>query len=274
MNIIRGMGAMGEASLDLMMLMCRIVAWPIGTLHYLLVASGILPPHPAIAASTARTSKALRDCWFTRCAQELFAAVLRTPLRGAAIRRVRFDPAVPYPGGCVFATIHSPWARLLAHWCRERHDELVLTRPGWIRHLRDAGVDVNFHDLRRMVSHLRHGHSLFAAIDVFPDKDGCPVRFFGKDREASLLPARLAAAGGVPMVAAIAAVRGGRIEFSFGPALRVHGPEGERRATQALIAYVEARIADEPAIWNDTLHSGIWRRVRVGGHHSDYPAQE
>jgi hypothetical protein len=247
---------MRDACLDLLFALCEALSWPAGAIHALLVELHIVHPPATVAASSGRALfTALRDCWLAKGVRELLPLILASPLREAALRRVRLGNPVPGEG-CVFAVIHSSWGTWLCAWCRDRRRGLALANREW-RHLGDAAIECDFRSLRRAIAHLRAGGRLFAAADVFPAVGGCPIPFLGERRDATCLPSRLAAAAGVPVVAAVPIWRDGRIEVALGPVVRMGGETDERGATRTIMTFVEARILEEPCVWDETLRGGV-----------------
>jgi hypothetical protein len=248
---------MNEWVLACLLQACRIASWPAAILH------------AQLAHLPESRRRSLRACWFAYAVRELLPLVLRTSLRKAALARVFLDRSRLPAGGVVIATIHPSWTKLLSQWCRE-HRVLVLVRGGWSHELGEAAVGSRFEDLRRIIGSLREGGVLFVAADAFVDREGCFVPFLGELRHASLLPARLARAAGVPIVAAVPVFHDGRITLATGSTLRAHAARDEDAVTRAVMADLEKLILEHPAAWNETLRGGVgsWGRGsrRVGAH--------
>lgn len=253
--------AMGEALFHALFVLCHALSWPLALLHALLAAARIVHLPEAVALSRNPRFAALRRCWFTKCARELVPMLLASPMRREAMERVRFGPPAGCGDGCVYATLRSPWLKLLSACCREQRAGRVLVRGGKSRSWSETAIAADRAGLRAMIEGLRRGEPVFVAMEAFVDRDGCAVRFLGARREASLLPARLAAAARVPLIATMPVMRGSNVEFIFSPARRVQHRQ-EDGATREAMQWLEARVLEEPSIWNETLRFwvGILRR--------------
>ena len=244
--------------LDLVLILCRAASWVLAAAHLVLSRLGAARRSAVIPSSLT----ALRACWLARCVREAIPGLLATPLRRELLARVCFV-APPIAGGYLVATCHSPWVRLLSAWCRER-DALVFAASSWQPHLDGRLVTGGTHDLLRLVRHLRRGGLAFIMVDVFPLGRGCALRFLGHDRNATLVPARIASLAGVPIVPMVARFTGRRIEFATSPALHVGAAPGDvHDATRAVLAVVESAIQREPAVWNGALSGALHPRLRA-----------
>lgn len=251
---------MGKSLFDALLCTSHIASWPAGAVHAAIAALGLVSlPHVIVLSHGARFS-VLRRCWFAKGMRELLPFVLEGPARAAAMQRVRFEPPIPSGTGCVLATLRSPWIKLLSERCRELHAGRVLVRGGRSRQWREAAIAADREGLRSMIAHLRQGGRLFVAMEAFADGNGCPVHFLGERRQASLLPARLAQAANVPLMAAFPVERAGYIEFDYGPRASVHGRDDLVAATTAVMGYLERCVLDDPASWNESLRGWIGLR--------------
>jgi lauroyl/myristoyl acyltransferase len=246
-------------ALDMTLRTCRAASTIAAALHLALIRAGAAQAPRLFDASNLDMAR-LRDCWFARCAREVLALALRSPLRASALDLVSFEDAPGQNGGHIIAVCHSPWGRLLSHWCRERGSGLAFAAPGWNRHLGDAHVAGGYRELRRLVKHLKGGGRAFVVVDVFPQRRGCPVRFLGLDRLASMVAVRLSAAAGVPIIPAVPVFRGGYIEVIYGTANAAPVREERADVVRSLLEFVETQIRACPASWHGTMQG--WLRPR------------
>ena len=240
--------------------LCRALSWPLGTLHAVLSCAGIVRLPRAVALSGATPEAALRQCWFTKLAREVLPWVLSSPLRAGAFARIGFEARGFPPQGCVVATLHSPWTRLLSQWAADQSIALVLVRHGWSRDLRGAAVDANNRGLRRMLKHLRRGGIVVVAIDAFPEHGGCAVAFLGEPRRAPTLAARLARKAAVPLVAMVPTWQDDQLRLVAAPPVMVREGCDEAAATRRAIAFIDRCVREDPARWNESVRRGVGLR--------------
>lgn len=233
---------------------CRFLSSWIASLHSLSVYAGHSRVSRCLSNCPDGLYRTLRDIWFTRLVRELLTPVLKTPLRGAALALVDCAPPANFANGCVIAICHTPWARLLAEWCREREFALVLAGGVWVYRSGHLHVPGGVAGLRRLVRHLRDGGRAVVIADVFGRSRRCPVRFLGEDRLASLLPARLATLARVPLQAAVPSLQANRIHIRFGPRFTAGTSAVEQQTiTQSLLSFFEREIRRRPALCNYIL---------------------
>lgn len=102
-----------------------LLALPVSGIHYLAVRLHLLGVCPCIAAKPKRLARTLYDLWFTRIARDRIEKIAAILAKMSHIRESGLDEIVtlqsPLPqGGCVFATLHSPWNYAVALWANSR----------------------------------------------------------------------------------------------------------------------------------------------------------
>ena len=236
------------------LLICRLPVLPLAALQYLQlrIAHGYL--YACLRGCPSGLYATLCDLWSTRIAREVLTAALKTRLRGAALSLVFSALPTPPSSGCVMAVCHSPWFRLLAEWCRENRFALVLSGHDWQHRTRGVNVLAGYGSVRRLIRHLRAGGIAVVVADVFDEKREFPVSFLGEPRLASLLPARLAAAAGVPLATIIPERQANCIFLHAGPSYVVGKCAGDQQlAMRALLNFFEREISMRPALWSRIL---------------------
>ncbi|MBI1807517.1 MAG: hypothetical protein HYR76_10755 [Ignavibacteria bacterium] len=187
--------------------------------------------------------------------------ILRTPLRLGTLAIVDCTFPLAVETGCIIAICHTPWARLLAEWCRVHDFALILAAGAWVQ--RTGHVNVpggGLSGLRRLVRHLRTGGRAIVIADVFAGSRCCPVHFLGEDRIASTLPARLAAFAGVPLLAAVPQFQDGRVHLHGGIRLGVEVVRAnQREVIQSLLTFFEGEIRRSPSVWGPYIHEPLNR---------------
>ena len=228
---------------------CRLLSLPFATLHYCLVCVGWQPLPACITQCHDGVYATLRDIWATRFTREVVTGLLKTPLRAATLTLVDAEDLPAGPGGCVIAVCHSPWFRLLAEWCRDRNAARVVAGDSWIWRTRGVNVLGGYHNVRALVEHLRNGGRAIVVADVFGGADECEVSFLGVTRRVSLLPARLAALAGVPLVTLLPTRHTHRVQLECGPSFHVVNGNQDT-VMRAMLAFYEREIRCRPALWS------------------------
>ena len=231
--------------------LCRILSLPFALGQLFAARIGILRFGSSIANSVRNPRSFLVDVWANRFVRELLAGVLRTPLRSAAVALVSNEVCVLANAGCVIAVCHSPWLRLLDAWCGNLDYAITLAGGRWAWQANGVNVAGGFRRVRYLVRHLKSGGRVIVIGDVFVRAGGCRTTFLGVGRQASPLPARLAAAAGVPLQAAVAVRRGHRIAIEPGPLFAAGYIRTEKAAAmRTLLVWYEGRILQRPALWS------------------------
>lgn len=227
----------------------RIVAF----FHDVGIRSGLLRVAPCVRHAPGGLPRALREIWLSRLLRESLAFLLKTSFRPTTLRLVD-DSLVRGAGkGCVIAICHTPWARLLAEWCRVHDFALVIADGPWASRMGYAtGPGRGFSELRRVVRHLKAGGRVIVTADAFAGSRSSPVRFLEGERMVFLLPGRLALLAGVPLRPVVAHFADGSLHLRFGSLARTQVLSA-KHFTQALLRFFEDEIRLRPAIWGDVL---------------------
>ena len=228
---------------------CRLLSIPFASAHFCMVWMRSKPLPANIAQCDAGVYATLQDIWTTRFVREAVSGLLKTPLRAATLTLVDAKHLPTGPGGCVIAVCHSPWFRLLAEWCRDRNAARIVAGDSWIWRTRGVNVLGGYHNVRTLVEHLRNGGRAIVVADVFGSAHECAVNFLGVTRRVSLLPARLAALAGVPLVTLLPTRFAHRVRLECGPSF--HVVDGNQDAVmRAMLAFYEREIRCRPALWS------------------------
>jgi lauroyl/myristoyl acyltransferase len=89
------------------------------------------------------------------------------------------------------------------------------------------------------------------ACDMFNSLNNCPVDFFGKHHNVSLLPARLARIAGVPLITAVPVLRNGIIKIDEGPQFDLNSLKADSGdVMQKIVLFLETEIKNNPGVWH------------------------
>jgi hypothetical protein len=233
------------------MAICNFLSYTLAGGHYCLLFTGLLKvPEYLLPVSEGRVQY-LRTIWHARMVKRMASVLVRTPLRYSSLRLVNFNIPLPADTGCIIVICHTPWKRLLVQWCLQHHfatiiSSINLTHGEKLNQIRGSGVT----ELRDIVKYLQLKGRLVIAADVFNDAGNCPVNFLGKNQNASLLPARLAALAAVPLIVAIPTLHNGTVHFINGPQFDVTLNKNNSCTTiQDIISFLDAEIRKSPSIW-------------------------
>jgi hypothetical protein len=189
-------------------------------------------------------------------ARESLVLILRTPLREVALDCVTCGLPPEYDSGCVIATFHMPWARLLALWCCESDFALIVAKHIWIQRAGVGVVPGGVRGLRRLIRHLRAGGRVVVMADFPRARRGYAIRFLSQEWLASSFPTRLAACAGVPLLAWDPSFDHGRLCVDPGPAFAVTShPDEQEAVTRSVLACFERTIRERPALWSYSLRA-------------------
>jgi hypothetical protein len=228
--------------------LCRCSSHGIAVLHAVAVRCGFARVSPCIRQAPGGLRRVLSDIWFAKLLREALSLPLRTSLRSAVVDLVDFQ----VPAGCVMAICSTPWSRVLAEWWRvSRPGLLIADGPWWAERTGDLAVSSGVAGLRRVVRRTRAGGQAVVHVLAAPRSRSCRLEFLGAERAVSLLPARLAAAAGVPLVTTVAYFERGYVRVRAAAPLST---EGDQAAVMALVmAQLEKDIRSRPAIWSGVL---------------------
>jgi len=235
---------------NIFIVICGFLAEIIARLHYLNVRSGLHNIPSCICNAPGGTYKNLQKIWLSRLFRRVISLLVRSPFRINTLQIVDFISPVT-DIGCVIVTFHTPWARLLVQWCFEYNFALIITNT----HLKQRASRIKvkgkgYTEMRNLVRHLQSGGRIIIAADIFNNLSNCPIKFLEKDRNASILPARLSKIANVPLMACVPELCNGTIHISSGPRLDLKMLNNDAHlATQNLFAFFELKLRRNPSIW-------------------------
>jgi hypothetical protein len=193
----------------------------------------------------------IRKIWLARMLRRSLSLLLRTPLRNGNMALINFQLILPQESGCIITICHTPWARLLAEWCRVNNFALVLVGGPWIKRTKRVNIPGGgIIGLRRLVHHLRSGGRVIVIGDNIGRSRCCSINFLGKECMASILPARLALLAGVPLLAVTPQLKNGMVTIQNGITLEFQVIRDKpNEAIQSIFKFFEDEILLSPSIW-------------------------
>lgn len=117
--------------LQIFLMVCSTAASIFSSIHYCLIAIGILRVPFYFSKSTRSIFKNLQSIWCTRVIRRMLSIVMRTPLRKSFLSLINFTIPAPVDSGCIIAICHSPWKRILVQWCLENKFGLIIGGGKW-----------------------------------------------------------------------------------------------------------------------------------------------
>lgn len=194
--------------------------------------------------------KILQKIWFTRMMRRLLSLTLRTPFRSKAIKLVNNNLTLP-EFGCIIAIPHTPWAKLLAEWCRSNNFAMVFAGGPWIKRTGHLNVsNASLFQIRKLVSHLNSKKFVVIIGDNENRSRCCHVSYLGKKCNASLLPVRLAALTNVSIVTVIPTFSNMQINLQNGTTIEADAIIANKQdAVQKIFSYYESEIYASPSIY-------------------------
>jgi hypothetical protein len=191
--------------------------------------------------------------WHARLVRRIVSFLVRTPLRKDILKLINFNIPVPTYQGCIIMTCHTPWKRLLTHWCLEKKFALIIGGGQWTgrkRIIQRHGAGLT--KLRELVKYLERGGRVIVIADVFNNSTNCPVKFLGNDYNASVFAERLAILTKVPILTVIPTLSDTTIEFTAGPRFFTDGlKSGSTIITTEIISFFDKEIENNPAIFSN-----------------------
>jgi len=246
---------LGTAPLYLLWLLfsCKILSYFCASLNYLVLKIGFLNTPAYITKLQNKKSKTLQYIWYAKLARRTISFLVRTPLRKHIIKLVNFNISMPTDQGCIIVMCHTPWKRLLVHWCVEKRFALIVGGGKWDgrrRAFQRQGRGIT--ELRSLVKHLQLGGRIITSADVFNNLSNCSVKFLGKDYNASLFAERLAMLTKVPIITVIPKLSNNVIEFITGPQFQAINLKLKSiTITPQIISFFEKEIETNPATWSN-----------------------
>lgn len=236
---------------------CSLLSCLSAGIHYCFISSGLLKVPVYILNGKGDLYKNLDQIWHARFARRVISVFVRSPFRLNTLRLVDLNIAVPPDSGCVIAICHTPWKRLLVQWCLENNFSLIIAGGKWTKQRgRIQRQALGITDLRCIIKYLNQNGRVVIACDMFNNLNNCPVNFFGKQHNVSLLPARLARIAGVPLITAIPALRNGTIKIDGGPQFGLNSLKADQgNVMQEIVLFLEAEIKNNPGV----LHAAYYK---------------
>ena len=204
--------------------------------------------------------KTLQKIWFARMMRRSLSLILRTPLRSKVLKLVINKLILP-EFGCVIVIPHTPWAKLLAEWCRSNNFALVFAGGPWIKrtgHVNVPGTGIS--GIRRVVSHLSSKGFVVIIGDNENKSRCCHVSYLGKECNASLLPVRLAALAGVSIITLIPKFQNRRVNLQNGLIIEADDViVNKQEVLQKIFSYFENEIYVSPSIYSPYILGSLDR---------------
>lgn len=231
---------------------CGILSWLSAGIHYCFISSGFLKAPVYILNGKGQLYKNLNQIWHTRFVRRVISVSVRSPLRLSTLGLVNLNLVIPSDSGCVIAICHTPWKRLLVQWCLENNFSLIIAGGKWTKQRgRIQRQALGIADLRSIMKYLNQKGRVVIACDMFNNLNNCPVDFFGKHYNVSLLPARLARIAGVPLITAVPVLRNGTIKIDEGPQFDLNSLKADQgNAMQKIVLFLETEIKNNPGVWH------------------------
>lgn len=229
------------------------------TAHSYFIRTDLIRVPTAIEEAHGGTYTVLWKLWKVRMLRRTLSLLLRTPLRYMALPLVKYRLDLPEDKGCIIALCHTPWARLLARWCRTHDFALVFAGGPWKKRTGRLNIPGgSYSGIRRLIRHLKKG----GLVIVMGDNTGwsccTPVSFMGKEQQASVLPARLAALAEVPIAAVVPHFRNNRVYLDQCLILETEKIKADRaKAIQNIFSYYEEHILHSPFDWGPPVYKSL-----------------
>jgi hypothetical protein len=194
--------------------------------------------------------KTMHKIWFARMMRRSLSLILRTPLRPEVLGLVNNKLSLE-KYGYVISIPHTPWAKLLAEWCRSNDFALVFAGGPWIKRTGHVNVPgAGFSGIRKVVSHLRAKGRVVIIGDNENKSRCCHVSYLGKDCNASLLPVRLAALALVPIITVIPTFENNCVNLRNGPIIEIDETNlNKQKGLQKIFSYFETNFCASPSLY-------------------------
>ena len=229
----------------------EIVSSIVAFFHLLMVERKWVKVSKTISDSPEGVNETLRKIWFARMLRRLLSVIMRTPLRSKVIKLVDNRLILP-KSGCVIVIPHTPWARLLAEWCRSKKFAIVFVGGPWIKRTADVNVPgAGISGIRKVIHHLNSNEHVVVIGDNENRPPFCNVSYLGRICNASLLPVRLASLARVPIVTVIPKFEGRCIMLQNGLIIEPDNIiQNEHQVLQKIFSYFETEIYESPSIYS------------------------
>ena len=226
-------------------------SYPAAALHYYGSHAGLVQIPSCIVSAPGGLFKSLHSIWFTRFLRRIVSVSVRSPLRQQMFHLI--DITLPDERmGYVIATCHTPWIRLLTHWCLKHQFALIVGNKVWVKRSK-GGIKMGkgFIEMPHLVKHLQSGGRIVTMATAFNDSKNFPASFLGMERKVSLLPARLAKIAGVPLISMITQLRDDGIHIENGPKFEcITNNTDAKKTMMCLLDFFEGEIKKTPSIWS------------------------
>lgn len=235
----------------LLFAICRYLSYFCASLHYAMIQVDFLNAPVYIVKLPDKRLKTLYCIWYSRLVRRILSCLIRTPIRKNILQLINFNIPIPADQGCIIVTCHSPWKKLLTHWCVEKKFALLIGGGKWTdrrRVIQRKGAGIT--ELLDIVKYLQLSGRVITNADVFNNLNDCPVKFLGNDHNASLFTERLAILAKVPIITVIPKLSDTRIEFTVGPQFLANDSKSKSTTiTAQIISFIESEIESNPSIW-------------------------
>jgi hypothetical protein len=247
----------GPLYLRAMAFICFALAQIFACIHYLLFKIRISKISSIISDAPHGLYPNLRTIWFVRFFRRCVSVIVRSPLRKDVLRLINFNPE-SIPPGSVIVSCHTPWARLLTQWCLDNNYAMIVGWGPWPERANIARHARGFTEIRGIAEHLRSGGRIVIMADIFNDLSNCPVRFFEKPCNASLVPLRLAAMANSSLVTIMPALTNNSVRIRRGPQVSLNKYRDDAgNIMQTLLSYFEKEIKHDPAVWSGYIRGSL-----------------
>ena len=231
---------------------CRSISFFFASFTYFFIKIGLIKTPGYVIKYPDKKFKFLHCIWYARITRRLVSFLSRTPVKKDVLKMIYFNIPVPENTGCIIATCHSPWKRILSYWCFEKKFGLIVGGGKWFgrrQFIQTKGGGIT--ELRKLIKHLMQGGRVITNVDFFKDYFNSQVKFLNNDYKVSLFTERLAKLSKVPVITLIPKLRNSTIEFTAGPQFSENESESKSTSiTSRIIAFFESQIEVNPSIWS------------------------
>lgn len=192
----------------------------------------------------------IKEIWISRMLRRSLSLLIRTPFSRGTLSLINYKLSLPTKTGCIIAIPHTPWSRLLAEWCRENKFAFVLVGGKWITRTESVNIPGGFSGIKQLIKHLHSGGRIIVIGDNIGRWRCCSVKYFGKKCNASIIPARLAASAGVPLLAVYPKLGDGMINIYNGYEASIKDIKtNQKKVMQKVFNFFENEIRNTPSIY-------------------------